>query len=278
VASYGAGVTADDRTRLRADCARCVGLCCVVPAFAASADFAIDKAAGEPCPNLRADFRCGIHDRLRERGFPGCATYDCFGAGQHVTQVTFSGRDWRQAPGVAAQMFAAFPVMRALHELLWYLTEALALAAAEPLHAGLRRIRADVDEYTRLDPAGLAALDLPGLRRRAGDLLGGASELVRHQVRERPPDRRDADLVGANLAGADLRAANLRSAQLIGADLSGADLRTADLLGADVRGTDLSGADLSGSLFLVQAQLDAARGDAGTTLPTAVHHPAHWPA
>ncbi|RQX15913.1 oxetanocin A resistance protein, partial [Micromonospora arida] len=38
--------------QLRADCGRCFGLCCVVPAFAASADFAIDKPAGSPCPNL----------------------------------------------------------------------------------------------------------------------------------------------------------------------------------------------------------------------------------
>ena len=60
---------------------RCAGLCCVAPAFAASADFAIDKPAGRPCPNLRDDFRCGIHAELRERGFPGCEVFDCFGAG-----------------------------------------------------------------------------------------------------------------------------------------------------------------------------------------------------
>jgi len=250
----------------------------VVPAFAASTDFAIDKPAGQPCPHLRADFRCGIHDRLRERGFPGCATYDCFGAGQQVTQVTFGGRDWRAAPGLAAEMFAAFPVMRALHELLWYLTEALTMAAAAPLYTELGQLRADVDRRTALDPAGLTALDLPQLRQQAGDLLGRASELVRHEVRERPADRRGADLIGANLAGADLRAANLRGAYLIGADLHGSDLRTADVLGTDLRGADLSGADLSGSLFLVQAQLDAARGDAGTKLPPALGHPAHWAA
>ena len=33
-------------TDLRADCARCAGLCCVVPAFTESADFAIDKPSG----------------------------------------------------------------------------------------------------------------------------------------------------------------------------------------------------------------------------------------
>src|SRR5919201_1603941 len=121
---------------LRADCERCFALCCVVPAFTASADFAIDKEAGEPCPHLDAGFRCAIHARLRGAGFPGCAAYDCFGAGQQVSQVTFAGRDWRSSPAVARQMFAVFPVMRRLHELLWHLTEALALPEARPLSDG----------------------------------------------------------------------------------------------------------------------------------------------
>ena len=56
------------RARLRADCSRCAGLCCVAPAFAASADFAIDKPAGHACPNLRNDARCGIHAGFTGRG------------------------------------------------------------------------------------------------------------------------------------------------------------------------------------------------------------------
>ena len=65
-----------DRLSLRADCERCFALCCVGPAFSASADFAISKPAGQPCPNLHPDFRCSIHDRLRPRGFGGCTAYD----------------------------------------------------------------------------------------------------------------------------------------------------------------------------------------------------------
>lgn len=87
----------DERAHLRPDCSRCAGLCCVAPAFAATADFAIDKPAGVPCPNLRDDFRCGIHARLRDRGFAGCTVFDCFGAGQQLTQVTFAGRPWRES-------------------------------------------------------------------------------------------------------------------------------------------------------------------------------------
>ena len=93
----------------------------MAPPFAASADFALDKPAGVPCPHLRLDFACGSHDRLRDRGFPGCAAFDCFGAGQHVTQVSFEGRTWRSEPGLAPAMFAVFGVMRQLHELLCHL-------------------------------------------------------------------------------------------------------------------------------------------------------------
>jgi uncharacterized protein YjbI with pentapeptide repeats len=274
----GGTASARDRRDLRADCARCFALCCVAPAFTTSADFAIDKPAGRPCPNLRADFRCGIHDRLRQCGFGGCTAYDCFGAGQHVAQVTFGGRDWREVPGTAQRMFAVFGVMRELHELLWHLTEALELPAVGSPRARLRAARDATERLTRLDPDAVLALDVPAHRRGVTHLLRRASELARAGSRSAGPavDRAGADLVGAHLRGADLRGANLRGACLVGADLAGADLRLADLAGADLRGADVTGADLSTSIFLPQLQLDAARGDAGTRLPAGRSHPAHW--
>jgi uncharacterized protein YjbI with pentapeptide repeats len=252
-------------------------LCCVAPAFSASADFAIDKAAGQPCPHLGPVFRCGIHDELRQRGFPGCAVYDCFGAGQKVAQVTFGGRDWRQAPHTARQMFGVFAVMRQLHELLWYLTEALTLAAARPLDGELRRALDDTERLTRGRPGDLLGLDVATHRERVNALLLRASELARAGLSGPRSDHRGADLTGSDLRGAGLRGASLRGARLIAADLRGADLTGADLTGADLRGADLRGADLAGSIFLTQAQLDAAGGDAATRLPPARTRPAHWP-
>ena len=95
-------------------------------------------------------------------------------------------------------------------------------------------------------------------------------------ARRRAINHRGADLIGKNLRSADLRGANLRSALLIGADLTRADLRLADLCAADLRGADLSGADLRGSIFVTQAQLEAARGDRQTRLPQPLARPAHW--
>jgi uncharacterized protein YjbI with pentapeptide repeats len=274
---HPASVPDGRRLSLRADCERCFGLCCVAPAFSASADFAIDKDAGHPCPNLQPDFRCSIHHRLRQQGFPGCSVYDCFGAGQKVAQVTFGGQDWRRTPRIAAQMFAVFTIMRQLHELLWYLTEALTLQPARPLHAELRLALDETERLTHRSPDALVELDVAAYRRDVNALLLRTSELVRAEARRHEIDRRGADLIGKDLSGADLSGTNLRGAYLIGADLSGADLRTADLIGADLRGADLRGADLTGSIFLTQSQLDAANGDLDTKLPSSLTRPTHWP-
>ena len=261
---------------LRADCGQCFGLCCVAPAFSVSSDFAIDKPAGQPCPHLHASFRCGIHDGLRRQGFPGCAAYDCFGAGQRVSQVTFAGRDWRQNPQAAAQMFAVFAIMRQLHELLWYLAAALALAPARAVHGELRRALTVTQAMTVRPAQALLELDVRAHRDQVNAVLARASELVRAELPGRKRDYRGADLAGARLAKAGLAGANLRGARLLGADLSGADLTLADLTGADLRAASLRGADLAASLFLTQSQLDAAQGDISTRLPPPLTRPAHW--
>jgi uncharacterized protein YjbI with pentapeptide repeats len=273
-------------TELQADCGRCMALCCVAPGFTKSADFAISKRPGQPCPHLEQDFGCGIHDRLRPSGFPGCTVFDCFGAGQQVTQVTFAGRDWRSHPDQAPAMFASFAVMRQLHELRWHVDQALTLTEdlPEALTEGLddSQLRAELTQadqtlrgHADSNPAALAALDVDPLWVTVTALLRRASQLIRAEV---PPgrERSGADLMGRHLAGVDLRRASLRGAYLIGTNLAGADLRLADLAGADLRGAQLAGADLSSSLFVTQAQLDAARGDVKTKLPPARRRPAHW--
>jgi uncharacterized protein YjbI with pentapeptide repeats len=264
----------DRRLDLVADCSRCFGLCCVALTFEKSADFPVDKRAGEPCSNLQPDFGCGIHARLREEGFRGSAVYDCFGAGQQVAQVTFAGTSWREAPETSGAMFAALPVMQQLHELLWYVAEALTLPAAAALRPELEAAYAETATLTRTDAGRLAGLDLPAHRATVAPLLRRASELVR--ARHRGPERRGADLIGADLNDADLRGADLRGALLIAARLRGADLREADLIGADLRDADLRGADLTGCLFLTQMQVNSAMGDVRTKIPAVLVRPTHW--
>ena len=329
-----------------------------MPAFARSADFAVDKPAGRPCLNLADDFRCGIHHQLRDRGFPGCTVYDCFGAGQHLAQGTFDGRDWREHPELADAMFAAFPVMRDLHELLWYLDAALARAETHDSHGDLEQARRETERLTESDPDILRDTDTSAHQQKVNRLLVRASEAVRKNGTQPSRDAdprsgnrgganlrgadprstnhkgadhkgadhkgadhkgadhkgadhkgashsgashsgashsgashsgashkganrsganlRGADLMGRDLRNANLTAANLRGAYLIGADLTNADLTDADVIGADFRSADVTKADLEKALFLTQFQVNAARGDAATTLPETLTRPPHW--
>lgn len=178
--------------------------------------------------------------------------FDCFGAGQRITQETFGGRGWREAPG----MLDLLPIVRQLHELMWLLTEALKLDEAKKLHPKLRDARDETDRLAGGEAAALKRLDLDAYRSEVNPLLQQASHLARAGTPRK--DHRGANLIGRRMRGADLRGASLRGALLIGADLRGADLRRADFTGADLRGADLREADLTGALFLTAAQLRAA--------------------
>lgn len=261
---------------LRADCSRCMGLCCVGPGFARSADFATDKPPGTPCLHLDG-FACSIHTDLRPRGFPGCATYDCFGAGQQVTQHTYRGAvTWRSEPGAAGQMFRVFAVMRALQELLFYLTEAVSLTAPGELRDALEQAGARTQHLTQQSAETLDGLDVDGLRDEVVPLLRHASEVARAPVTGRRTPRLPRDLAGHDLREVDLSGADLRGALLVGADLRGARLRLADVTGADLRGADVRATDLASVLFLSQVQVSAARGDERTTVPAGLRRPGHW--
>jgi hypothetical protein len=256
---------------LVADCSRCAGLCCVLLPFAAVAGFGNDKAGGTPCHHLGADDRCEIHATLRADGWPGCAAFDCFGAGQQVVQVTYAGRSWRDAEVDRGEMAAVFSVLRVLHEMLAHLGEAVDRAG----RGG--ELRAEVRALVDGTPAELLAVDIDGLRDRVGEELGAVSAALRAADGRAGVDLAGRDLAGQDLRGHDLRRANLRGAVLIRADLRGADLADADLLGSDLRDADLRGARLAAALFLSQAQVNTARGDAATSLPVRLRRPGDWP-
>lgn len=276
---------ASGRHPYRSECERCFGLCCVSLSYVKSADFAVTKDAGTPCPHLRPDFLCGIHNRLREVGFRGCVGYECFGAGQQVSQVTFAEKDWREHPELAPDMFRVFPIMQQLYEMLAYLWEALEREETKPIHERLRQALEETEAFTRLESKSIASLDVQGHRTAIKEWLLQASAFVRAAARPlgniigskaAAVERRRGDLIGARLAGADLRGAELRGALLIAADLHGADMRGADVLGADFRDADLRRVKLTGSLYLTQAQVNSAVGDETTALPSWLAVPDHW--
>lgn len=245
-------------------------------------DFAIDKPAGTPCRNLDSDFSCTIHDSLRPRGFRGCTVFDCFGAGQNVSQNLFQGVSWKADPGTAKDMFPAFKVVRQLHEMLWYLTEATNRTFDPDTSHHVNELRMTIEDVMG-DTQQVLSLNLGDMHARVRSVLMDVSEEVRSSYLATGDDHLDAafvpgaDLMGKKMKSRSLRGADLRGAYLIATDLRGCDLSGADLLGADLRDARLEGADLSKTLYLTQVQLNAAQGDAHTLLPSELDSPAHWP-
>jgi len=126
---------------LQADCARCQGFCCVAPAFDAVQGFGHDKPAHQACCHLQADFRCGIHADLVQRGYPSCAGYDCHGAGPQLTAHLAAEPPWPQRADAGA-LFDAFLAQRRLHEQVMLLRLALARSDTPALRAQLQRVEA----------------------------------------------------------------------------------------------------------------------------------------
>ena len=269
---------------LKPECEKCFGLCCVALYFSEQDGFPIDKSAGQPCPKLGVDFRCTIHEKLGSLGLKGCIAYECFGAGQHVSQVTFAGQDWRLAPSSCGLMFEVFLIIRQLHEMCWYLAEALSFKPSVPICEEIREVLHITEHITLLPPHSLIEFELSAHRTKVNALLEHTSEFVRNKtnrtnkliVNAEQKRRMPKDYFGKDLRKKNLKCADLRGACLIAADLEGVDLSGADFIGADLRDTNIRGANLSKSVFLIQSQINVAKGDSNTKLPPLLSHPPNW--
>jgi hypothetical protein len=149
---------------LRADCSHCAGLCCVVHAFYSVQGFAFDKPAHSACRYLTLENRCGIHNRLAARGFPGCVSFDCYGAGQRVTQELCNGMNWRTSDETAVQsLFAAYTSVLALHRLMAMLALA-ETTVLPPLDTPMRLKREHLNALCRSEEAKRGSLDIATLQ------------------------------------------------------------------------------------------------------------------
>lgn len=269
---------------LKVDCKKCFGFCCVALYFSKSEGFPNDKDAGIPCVNLQSDFKCALHKNLRQNGLKGCTVYDCFGAGQKVAEFTYDGEDWRNNPDTSKQMFDVFLVMRQLHEILWYLGCAYNVQYNSSIKDEIKKMINETLGFTNLHSNQLMDLDLISHRNKVNVLLAKTSELVRSKssIGKKKPLKWKKTVAGRlNFIGVDLKKTNLigadlRGALLLAADIRGVDLSGADLIGADLRDADIRGSNLRDSIFITQAQINAAKGDSNTSLPESLVKPKYW--
>jgi hypothetical protein len=147
-------------SNFRADCDRCCGLCCVVPDLLAVQGFRVDKPAETPCAHLNELHRCSIHGTRQVQGYTACGGFDCYGAGQWVTQSLFKGAHWTDSPDVARQMFAAYRYWVPRFE------------AAALLEAALPHVRDDARDTLMAAMRALTCVEAAGDLRAVGQAPG----------------------------------------------------------------------------------------------------------
>lgn len=180
-------------------------------------------------------------------------------------------------------MFAAFEVMRLVHEVRWYARDLVERHAEELPPELLAEVTVLAERAGRLAAAPAPELTpeaARSLQGQAGPLLVRASAALRSGVTARGGRARGrggrrisayADLAGVDLHGADLTRAVLRGALLIGADLTGATLDRTDLLGADLRDCRLGAVEAADRDRSRRRRSRSHRRASRPKVPTAIH-------
>ena len=155
----------------RSDCTRCAALCCIAFPSETMEGFAASKERGEACPRLRPDGSCSIYDRRKEEGFAGCVGFECFGAGQYVTQLHGGNSEWRADPELLARMVDSFLDIRRAFELLWLAGHAKQSASTDNAHGTAHAIEESLREIIEHRDQGGELRDLAAVENDLRDLL-----------------------------------------------------------------------------------------------------------
>jgi hypothetical protein len=220
-----------------------------------------------------ADFRCDIHALLTAKKMKGCLAYDCFGAGQKVTQSYYDNENWKTNPDKADEIFRVFMKVFQLHQIAWYLLEALSFVKEEGLKADIDALIAENIQMTAGAAAEILAIDIAYYKVRVDQILKKVSDQVAADSSDGTAHK---DYFGKNFKGANLDGRDFSMALMIAANLKGCSLKKTNFLGADMRDANIKDTDLSGCVFLTQMQINGAQGNAKTRLPANLRRPASW--
>lgn len=260
---------------LKPDCSKCSGLCCTALFFSETDGFPESKSAGKPCINLQKDFRCKIHGELEKSKMKGCIGYDCFGAGQQVTQSIYFGQTWRNVPKQAKEIFDVFIAVFQLYQIRYFLLESMAILPAKVLQDDIKALIEKNEMICNCKPQNIIIFNIENHRNKVNVLLKQVCSLVQkslHCENKKCP----SDFLGGNFKDKDMRGLDLSTKLLIAANFNNCVFDGTIFLGADTRDADFSNADLRDAVFLSQGQINSAKGNRNTKLPQYLDHPITW--
>ena len=260
---------------LKSDCTQCSGLCCTALFFSKMDGFPENKITGKPCSNLQKNYQCKIHGELEKKKMKGCIGYDCFGAGQHVTQSIYSGQTWQDKPKQAKEIFDVYIVVYQLYQIRYFLLESMALFPAKILRSKIKPLIQENEIICNCEPQDIIKFNLENYRNKANVFLKQVCSLLQKSLcteNKKCPEV----LIGKSFQNKDFRGLDLSTKLLIAANFNNCVFDGTIFLGADTRDTDFSNADLRDAVFLSQGQINVAKGNRNTKLPQYLDHPFTW--
>lgn len=259
--------------KLKIDCEKCSGLCCVALYCTKTDGFPANKEAGIPCKNLMHDYRCNIHSELADKNMRGCLAYDCFGAGQKVTQGCYPNVTWETHHKKANEIFEVFLIVFQLHQMEWYLLESLYLITDKQLQAMIEALISENEQITNQPTEEILKFDNEKYRLKVNQVLKQVSDMI---TIDSDDEAHSKDYFGRNFKKVNLNAKNFSMTLMIAANLEGCSLQGTNFLGADIRDANIKNTDLSSCLFLTQMQINSAKGNHNTKLPKNLSYPDTW--
>lgn len=256
--------------QLKTNCSKCSGLCCVALFFFKMDGFPKDKKAGEPCDNLLNNFQCKIHTQLEDKNLKGCIGYDCFNAGEHVTQFIYQGKTYRDLPNRAMEIFDIFMIISQLFQARYYLLEVLTLEISSKMKEKIEWLIVENKKICNYSFNELLSFNLNAYKNKINPILKQIC-LQLNKNKNVP-----TVFLGKNFEGKDMTNLDLSTKLLIAANFKGCRFENTIFLGADTRDTDFSNADLKKAVFLTQGQINSAKGNRNTKLPNHLNYPVTW--
>lgn len=260
---------------LKVDCKRCSGLCCTALFFSKMDGFPEDKVAGKPCIKLQRDYRCKIHHELEKRNMKGCIGYDCFGAGQHVTQFIYKGETWQSSKEQSTQIFDVFIKIFQLYQIRYFLEESMTIVSAKQLWSDIEKLLYENKILCELTPQEIINIDVDSYRNKVNKLLKKVCESISKCFNHKN-HKGSTDYLGRSFKDRNMSGVDLSMKLLIAANFDSCIFDGTVFLGADTRDTNFSNSDLREAVFLTQGQINAAKGNRNTKLPQYLDYPVTW--
>lgn len=261
--------------KFKVDCSKCSGLCCIALFFSKADGFPENKIAGKPCLKLENSFRCKIHTELEKLNMKGCIGYDCFGAGQHVTQYTYKGQTWKSLENQSKEIFAVFVIVFQLYQMRYFLEQSMSVIPAKELRSNIQELINENEMLCNANSKIILNTDIDSYRERVNLILKKVCFLITKCFMQN--DNNDkSEFLGRNHSKRDLSGLDLSMKLLIAANFDSSIFNGTIFLGADTRDTNFSNADLRESIFLSQGQINSAKGNRNTKLPKYLDYPSTW--